>query len=99
MDKVCFRSFRLEGHYYLLIVDCYSKFIAVEKLQNPQSETVNNKCKKVFIQFGIPKELITGNNPQLSGHKFRSFSKTWDILHKTISPNYHQSNGKTRSNC
>ena len=85
--------FRLQGHYYLLIVDYYSKFIAVENLKNSQSETVINKCKKVFSQFGIPKELITDNGPEFSSHKFRSFSKTWDILHKTISPHYHQSNG------
>ena len=26
---------RLQGHYYLLTVDYYSKFIAVENLQNP----------------------------------------------------------------
>ena len=84
--------FRLEGHYYLLTVDYYSKFIAVENLQNPQSETIISKCKKVFSQFGIPKELITDNDPQFSSHKFRSSSKTWDILHKTISPHYHQSN-------
>ena len=45
--------FRLQGHYYLLIVYYYSKFIAVENLQNPQSGTVINKCKKVFSQFGI----------------------------------------------
>ena len=91
--KCAANLFRLQGHYYLLIVDYYSKFIAVENLQNPQSETVINKCKKVFSQFGIPKELITDNDLEFSSHKFRSFSKTWDILHKTISPHYHQSNG------
>ena len=48
--------FRLQGYYYLLIVDYYSKLIAVENLQNPKSETVINKCKKVFSQFGIPKD-------------------------------------------
>ena len=90
--KCAANLFRLEGHYYLLTVDYYSKFIAVENLQNPQSETVINKCKKVFSQFGIPKELITDNDPQFSSHKFRSSSKTWDILHKTVSPHYHQSN-------
>ena len=37
--------FRLQGHYYLLIVDYYSNFIAVANLQNLQSETVINKCK------------------------------------------------------
>ena len=31
--------FCLQGYYYLLIADYYSKFIAVENLQKPQSET------------------------------------------------------------
>ena len=31
------------------------------------------------------------NGPKFSSHNFRSFSKTRDILHKTISPHYHQS--------
>ena len=84
--------FRLQGHYYLFIVDYYSQFIAVENLQNPQPETVINKLKIVFLQFGIPKELITDNSPEFSSHKFRLLSKTWDIPHKTISPYYHQSN-------
>ena len=84
---------RLQGHYYLLIVDYYLKFTAVKNLQSPQSETVINKCKNVFSRFGIPKELITDNGPEFSSHKFSSFSKTRDILHKTISPHYHQSNG------
>ena len=53
--KCAAKLFRLQGHYYLLIADYYSKFIAVENLQNPQSKTVINKCKKVFSQFGIPK--------------------------------------------
>ena len=66
---------RLQGHHYLLIVDYYSKLIAVENLQNPQSETVINKCKKVFSQFGIPKELITDNGPEFSSHIFHLFSK------------------------
>ena len=85
--------FHLKGHYYLLIVGYYSKFIAAENLQNPQSETVINKCNKVFSQFGIPKKLIMNNGPEFASHKFRSPSKTWDILHKTLSLYYYQSNG------
>ena len=85
--------FRLQGHYYLLIDDYYSKFIAAENLQNPQSETVINKCKNVFWQFGIPEDLTTDNGPEFSSYKFRSFSKTWDMLQKKISSHYHKSNG------
>ena len=77
----------------MLIVDYYSKFIAIENLQNPQSNTITNKCKKVFSKFGIPKELIMDSSRNFPSYKFRLFSKTWDILHKTISPHYHQSNG------
>ena len=86
--------FCLQGHYYLLIVDYYSEFIAVENLWNPQSETAINKCKKVFSQFGISKELITDNGPELSRHKSRSFSvnsgHTTQITR--LAPHYHQSN-------
>ena len=43
----------------------------------------------------LPKELITNNDPEFSSQKFRSFSKTWDKLHKSLSPHYHQSNELT----
>ena len=86
-------SFCLQGHNYLLIIDYYSKFISVEKLQNPQYEIVINECKKDFLHFGITKDLITDNSPGFSSQKFHSFSKTWNILHKTISPHFHQLNG------
>ena len=74
----------------MLIVDYYSKFITVENLRIPQFETAIKKCKKVFSQFGISKEIITNNGHELSRQKFLSFSKTRDIIHKTISPHYHQ---------
>ena len=77
--------FLLQSHYCLLIADCYSKFITVENLQNPQSETPINKCKKFFSQFGIPKEVVTDNGPEFSSHKFRSFSK---IFGHTTQNNY-----------
>ena len=84
--------FRLQCQYHLLIADYYSKFTAVKNLQNPQSETVIDKWKKVFSQFSITKELITDNGPEFSSHKFCSLSKIWGILHKTIGSYYHQSN-------
>ena len=65
--------FCLQGHYYLLNVDYYSKFITVENLRNPQSESVINKYKKVFSQSCIPKELTIVNSPKCSSHKFCSF--------------------------
>ena len=71
----------------------YSKFIIIEALKNLQSSTVINKCKKIFSQYGTPKELVTDNGPELTSHYFKSFSRTWDFEHRTISPHSHQSNG------
>ena len=80
------------GHYYLL-VDYNSKFVAVENLNNSQSLTVINKCKKIFSRYGISKELITDNRPEFTSHHFKKFTKSWDFKHQTVSPHYHQSYG------
>ena len=91
--KIAGDPFCLHGHYYLLTIDYYSKFIVTETLKNLQSSTVINKCKKTLSQFGTPKELVTDNGPEFSSHYFKSLSKTWDFEHRTSSPRFHQSNG------
>ena len=62
-------------------------------MNNLQSSTVINKCKKILSQFRTPKELVTDNEPEFSSHYFKSFSRTWDFEHRTNSPHFHQSNG------
>ena len=92
--KLAADLFRLYRHYYLLVVDYNSKFVAVKNLNNNlQSLTIINKCKKIFSQYGIPKELITDNRPEFTSHHFKKFTKSWDFKHQTVSPYYHQSNG------
>ena len=90
--KIATDPFFLHGHYYLLIIDYSSKFIAIETLKNLQSLAVINKCKKTS-QFGTPKELVTDNGREFSSHYFKSISKTWDFEHQTSSPHFRQSNG------
>ena len=48
------------------MIDHYSKFIVIEMLKNLQSLTVINKCKKIFSQFGTPKELLINNEPKFT---------------------------------
>ena len=73
--KLAADLFRLYGHYYLLVVDYNSKFVAVENLNYLQPLTVINKCKKIFLQYGIPKELITDNGPEFTSHHFKKFTR------------------------
>ena len=87
MDRLFAANFFcLQGHYYLLILNYYSNVVAVENLQNPKSETAINKCKEVFSQFGISKELIMNNCPELSSHKFVHFQKLGTYYKKQFAP-------------
>ena len=78
--------FWLYGHYYLLVVDYNSKLIAIENLNSLQSLNIINKCREIFLQYGIPKELITDNWPEFTSHYFKKFTKSWDFKHQTVSP-------------
>ena len=91
--KLAADLFWLYGYYYLLVVDYNSKIIVIENLKDLQSLTAINKCKKIFLQYGIPKKLITINRPEFISHHFKKFSKIWDFKHQTASLHYHQPNG------
>ena len=55
--KIAADAFRLYEHYYLLMIDYYSKFIVTKTLKNLQYSIVSNKCKKIFSEIGTPKGL------------------------------------------
>ena len=57
--------FHLNGHYYLLMIDYYPKFITIQTLKNPKSSNVINEFKNIFSQFETLKELVTNNGPKL----------------------------------
>ena len=91
--KLAADLFQMYGHYYLVVVDHNSKFVAMKNPKNSRSLTVINKCKKIFSQYGIPKELVTDNGLKFASHHFKNFSKRWDFKHQTVNPHYYQSNG------
>ena len=80
------------------MINYYSKIIIIETLDNLQSSIVINKCKKIFSQFGTPKELVTDYGPEFTSRYFNSFLRTWHFEHRTISPHFHQSNELVESN-
>ena len=85
--------FSLHNNEYLIAVDYNSKFIEIATLRNESSKCVIDNLKKIFIRYGIPKEVFSDNGPHFSSKEFRDFSCTWDFIHNTSSPEYPQSNG------
>ncbi|XP_067648871.1 ankyrin repeat domain-containing protein 50-like [Haliotis asinina] len=85
--------FDYKGNQYLLIADYNSKFPVIRKLQTTTSSAVINHMKFLYAELGIPRELVTDNDPQYSSKEFKSFCEEWRTEHTTSSPTYPQSNG------
>ena len=50
--------------------------------------------KGVLSEFGNIKELVSDNGPCFRSYEFNKFIKTYGIIHVTICPHHHQSNGQ-----
>ena len=82
------------GVKWLVIVDYYSNWIEVEKLnKGNESVKVMQKFQSVFSRWGIPLELVTDNGLQFSSWIFDKFACDFDFIHTTSDPIYPQSNG------
>ena len=84
----------VNGKTYLILVDYYSGFMEVDKLESTSSQSVIAHCKPHFARYGIPDTLITDNGPQFFRELFRIFSNTYQFQHNKSSPHYAQSNGR-----
>jgi hypothetical protein len=82
-----------ENSKYVLVVDYYSRYIEVARLQSTTSAAVIHKLKSIFARHGIPRKVVSDNGPQYSSAEFAQFSKDWGFVHDTSSPNYPSSNG------
>ena len=67
--------FELNGHSYLLVVDCYSKWPSVVKLADTRSSTVIGHLEKMFCDFGIPQTLLSYNGAQYGSSEFTDRGK------------------------
>ena len=64
--------FELGGEQYLLVVDYYSHYPEVVRLQSTTSTTVIKMLKTIFSRHGIPEVLRSDNGPQYSSVEFSS---------------------------
>jgi len=77
---------------YIVLVDYWSKWLEIRPIKNKTATAVIAKFKKIFSCHGIPKTLIADNMP-FNSSEFINFSKKWNFIVKTSSPEYPRSNG------
>ena len=83
-----------DGRNYIVIVDYYSKWPELTRLNSCTSAAVINALKSQFARYGIPTVLISDNGPCYSSKEFKDFTAEWDIQHITSSPGFPKSNGQ-----
>ncbi|XP_063388061.1 uncharacterized protein K02A2.6-like isoform X1 [Cydia fagiglandana] len=89
--------FEFNKQYYLVVVDYYSKFFEVARLNDLSSRTIINHIKSMIARHGCPLEIVSDNGPQYSCKEFKEFADAYGFKHITSSPDYPKSNGLAES--
>ncbi|PIC40682.1 hypothetical protein B9Z55_008338 [Caenorhabditis nigoni] len=84
----------LDGTYYLVVVDAFSKWPEVVPTTSITTTATINILRKMFAQFGDPETLVTDNGTQFTSSVFETFCKDRGITHSRSPPFHPQSNGQ-----
>ena len=71
--------FETKNSKYLLIVDYYSRFPILCKLDSTTSRVLVQEMKAVFAELGVPNVIVSDGGPQYTSAEFRDFMKHWQI--------------------
>ncbi|KAK2578340.1 hypothetical protein KPH14_012794 [Odynerus spinipes] len=82
------------GHYFLILVDSFSKWPEVHITKNITSATTIHKCRQTFSTFGIPELIVSDNGRSFTSMEFAQFLKANGIKHKTTAPFHPATNGQ-----
>ena len=83
-----------KGKPVLVMIDFYSGYLMTNNLNLQNTTAVTARMNDEWRRFGLPKRLITDNGPCFHSENFNNFCEKMDIHHDTVSPHYHQSNGR-----
>ena len=85
-QKIRADVFTLDGTDYLCVVDYYSSYFEVDRLETKTARGIAKILRKQFSVHGIPNQLISDNMP-FSSQEFRQFATSYEFEVITSSPN------------
>ena len=80
--------FEYGGKSYIIVVDCYSKFIVVHKVSDHSSEQTVATFLQIFSKFGVLDEIRNDRGANFTSQVFLSFCKGLN-LKLSFSSAYH----------
>ncbi|ETX01927.1 MAG: hypothetical protein ETSY2_36450 [Candidatus Entotheonella gemina] len=78
-QKVASDLFEWKGATYLLVVDYFSRYIEIARLDRTTTADVVTHLKSIFARHGIPEILISDNGPQYSSREFQDFAEEYEF--------------------
>ncbi|XP_055590876.1 uncharacterized protein K02A2.6-like [Uranotaenia lowii] len=84
----------IEGDYFLLLVDSFSKWVEIVKTNCTTSAATIGILRGIFARFGMPITLVSDNGSQFTSAEFATFCVENAIHHVTTAPYHPQSNGQ-----
>lgn len=73
--------FEFKNCHWLLVIDYYSKYVEVAKLENMLGATIVSKLKSIFARFGIPKKINSDNGTHFVNQDMKKFATEWNFEH------------------
>jgi hypothetical protein len=79
----------------LVVVDHYTKWLAVVPIRNKKSVTITQAFQNQILPFlpCVPSKLLTDNGPEFISNYFSDYLKSMDIHHQLTTPYHPTSNG------
>ncbi|XP_058822868.1 uncharacterized protein K02A2.6-like [Topomyia yanbarensis] len=84
----------IEGEYYLIAVDSYSKWPEIVQTRRITSTATISILCGLFARLGMPVTLVSDNGTQFTSVEFAEFCAINGIEHITTPPFHPQSNGQ-----
>lgn len=84
----------MEGEYFLLCVDAYSKWVEIVRTKSTTAVATISILRSLFARLGMPETLVSDNGPQFASADFDQFCLHNGIKHITTAPYHPQSNGQ-----
>ena len=83
--------------YILIAMDYMTKWVEAEALPNATKEVVIKFLFKLFVWYGLPREIIIDGGSQFIGHRITATLDSYRIKHRVTSPYHPQENGQVES--
>lgn len=84
----------INGSWYLVVVDAYSKWLEVCCVKSCTSKVTATKLEELFARFGYPCQLVSDNATTFCSREFEFFLRERGIEHRRSAPFHPATNGQ-----